>query len=133
MKRWMLLLSLTMLVMLPAGSMAAQVEGTIQGFTCVTQGKVCPVDMEDPVIAAERLFVVLTHTGDYYFIPNLDRAILARHIRQLVRVTGTINEKYRSMEASSLEINEEGKWRQVWSKEMEEKWRKELGVGKPYQ
>lgn len=66
--------------LVPALAMGGVVEETIQGLTCVTFGKVCPVDKEDPMIAAERVFVVLVKADDYYLVPNLDRAILARHI-----------------------------------------------------
>jgi hypothetical protein len=124
MKRSALFLMVTVasLVLLGSPLFAAEgtIEGTVQGFTCVTTGKVCPVGKEDPMIAAERVFVVLEKGGkDYYFVPNLDRAILARHINQMVRVTGNMNPKYRSINANKLEVKEGGSWKTVWSTEME--------------
>jgi hypothetical protein len=124
MKRSALFLMVTVVSLVLVGSplFAAEgtIEGTVQGFTCVTSGKVCPVGKEDPMIAAERVFVVLEKGGkDYYFVPNLDRAILARHINQMVRVTGNMNPKYRSINANKLEVKEGGSWKTVWSTEME--------------
>ena len=122
-------IALLAFLLIPAWAMAGTVEGTIQGFHCVTMGKTCPVGKEDPVVAAERVFVVLASSGNYYFIPNLDRAILARHIAEKVRVTGTINSKYKSITADALEVYEGGKWKTVWSKKMEEEFEKELETG----
>ena len=110
------------LVSLPAWAMAGTVEGSIQGLTCVTLGKLCPVDKEDPMIAAERIFVVLTKDNNYYFVPNLDRAILARHINRMVRVTGEISSKYKAIDAEKLEVFREDSWRTTWSI----KWQEEL-------
>lgn len=110
------------LVSLPAWAMAGTVEGSIQGLTCVTLGKLCPVDKEDPMIAAEKIFVVLTKDNNYYFVPNLDRAILARHINQMVRVKGEISSKYKAINAEKLEVFREDAWRTTWST----KWQEEL-------
>lgn len=116
-------------LLIPVWAMAGTIEGTVQGYQCVTAGKTCPVGKEDPVVAAERVFVVLTSGGNYYFVPNLDRAILARHIAEKVRVTGPINPKYKSITAEVFEVNKNGKWVTVWSKEMQEKFYKELETG----
>ena len=65
--------------------------------------------------------MVLDKAGkDYFFVPNLDRAILARHINQMVRITGKMNEKYRSINAQKLEVKEGGSWRTSWSSQMEQ-------------
>jgi hypothetical protein len=123
------ILSALALLLVAAGVFAAQIQGSVQGFSCVTQDKTCPVDQEDPVIATERVFVVLTADGDYYFVPNLDRAIMARHLREEVRVTGEINEKYDSIQAKKFEVRQNGKWKVTWSKEMEEEWRRKMQLG----
>ena len=80
-------------VLLPVCATAGSVEGSVQGFACVTQGTTCPVGKEDPMAAVERVFVVLTKGGDYYFVPNVDRAAMARYINLTVRVTGTVSTK----------------------------------------
>jgi hypothetical protein len=105
---------------------AGQVTGTVQGLTCVTMGKVCPLDQEDPVIAAEDIFVVYTDTGEHYFVPNLDRAVMARHIRETVRVTGEMQDKYNAIKAEKLEVKENGAWKTAWSQSLQQKWEKEL-------
>jgi len=103
-------------------ALAGTVEGTIQGFTCVTAGKVCPVGKEDPVIASEKIFVILTEkSGKYYFVPNLDRAILARHINQMVRVTGEISPNYPSIRAEKIEVAQKSPcWQTTWSTAMQQ-------------
>jgi hypothetical protein len=117
-------------LLVPLLAAAGSIEGSVQGFFCVTQGKVCPIGKEDPMIAAERVFVVLTDKGDYYFIPNLDRAVLGRHIGKTVRVTGKINTSYKSIRAEIFEVKENGKWRTTWSREMQEKMLKWLEIGR---
>ena len=121
------------------------VEGTVSGYTCVVLGKACPVDREDPVIAAEKVFVVVKADGTYYLVPNIDRAILARHLTEKVRVNGELDEKYKSIQAKSLEvfmtatshvgnpdptrvsplISKDG-YKTVWSQSMEQEARKML-------
>ena len=105
--------------MVPVMAIGASITGSIQGFNCVTQGKVCPIGMEDPVIAAENVFVLLVDAakGDYYFVPNVDRAILARHINEQVTVDGTVNAKMKSIKAASISV----KGKKVWSVDLEDK------------
>ncbi len=114
---------------LPQIVQAAQVEGTVQGLTCVTQDKLCPLGQEDPVVAAEEAFVVLTEEGKYYFVPNLSKSVMARHIRETVRVTGKMHDKYNSIQAKTFEVKKDGEWKTTWSKEMEEEWRKKMDYG----
>lgn len=115
------LMIVTMMVLAPIAGFAAQksLEGSIQGFTCVTQGTTCPVGKEDPMAAVERVFVLLTDSGDYYFIPNVDRAVLARHINERVKITGDLNDKYNSIKAKELDIMKMGKYEKVWDTEGE--------------
>ncbi len=103
-------------------ALAGTVEGTVQGFTCITAGKVCPVGKEDPVIATEKIFVILTkENGKYYFVPNVDRAVLARHINQMVRVTGQISPNYPSIRAEKFEVMQKGpSWQTTWSTAMQQ-------------
>ena len=112
-------------VLLPVWAVADTVEGSVQGFNCVTVGKVCPVGKEDPMIAVENVFVILTKDKDYWFIPNVTRMVLARHINQVMRVTGTLNTEYRSITAKSIEVLERGAWRKTWSKVDEDAMRDE--------
>ncbi len=118
-------------VLIPAWAFAGSgsIVGTVQGFHCITMGKTCPVGQEDPVVSAERIFVILTATGNYYFIPNLDRAQLARHIAEKVRVSGDINSKYKSIRAKKFEALKNGKWKTVWSQESQDQIDEELDFG----
>ncbi len=129
MKKLLFTSLLVLLVAVPAWVFAGQVVGTVQGLTCVTTGKICPVDKEDPLVAATRVFVVKTEGSDYYFVPNLDRALLARYLNKKVRVLGEINPRYRSVTASELQVWKSGKWKTVWTKELEEEIKKEFEVG----
>jgi hypothetical protein len=104
----------------PAVASDGTVEGTIQGYTCVSTGKVCPVGKEDPLIAHEKTFGVYTFENEFYFVPNMDRAILSRYINKRVRVVGDINTKYKSVQAKHLEVYEDGKWGTPWSLQLEE-------------
>jgi hypothetical protein len=119
-------------LLVPVFAMAASVTGSIQGFNCVTQGKVCPIGKEDPVAAAENLFVLLVDasTGDYYFIPNVDRAVLARHLNTQVTIDGAVDKKMKTIKAT--DISASGK--KAWSANMQDEIYKDLwgsGPGGP--
>jgi hypothetical protein len=113
-------LIVSIMVLVPVWAFGGQIEGTVQGFNCVTHGKVCPVGKEDPMIATERVFVVLAKDGSYYFVPNLDRGIMARHINKTVRVKGELSAKYPSVTADTLEVMKGGHWEVTWSKKWED-------------
>ncbi len=120
MKKMLLITVLMGMFFVPALALAGEVAGTVQGLQCVTTGKTCPIGKEDPVVAAERVFVVLAADGDYFFVPNLDRAIMARNITEQVKVTGAINKKYRSITAKTFQVmQDDGKWKMTWSEELE--------------
>jgi hypothetical protein len=108
-------LALFVLILLPVWASAGTVEGSIQGLTCVTTGKLCPVGKEDPMAAIEKVFVVLTAGKNYYFVPNVDRAVLARHLNQRVRVTGKVSTKYPSISAMKIDVFEGGAWKTTWT------------------
>lgn len=117
-------------LLVPVFAMAASVTGSIQGFNCVTQGKVCPIGKEDPVAAVENVFVLLVDASkdDYYFIPNVDRAVLARHLNTQVTVDGTVDSKRKAIKAT--DISSAGK--KVWSNSMEDAIYKDIwGAGSP--
>jgi hypothetical protein len=102
----------------PVMAIGATLTGSVQGLACVTQGKVCPIGMEDPVIAAENVFVLLVDAakGEYYFVPNVDRGIMARHINEQVKIDGTINAKTKAIKASDMyTMNARNAWQKVWS------------------
>jgi len=121
-----------MLMMAPVIAMGASFTGTIQGFNCVTQGKICPIGMEDPIIAAENVFVLLVDMkkGEWYFVPNVDRAILARHINTEVRIIGDVDVRMKSIKASEIYSRAADKsWKLAWSIDLQDKVWKDLFGG----
>ena len=111
---------LLMILLTAAPAPAAQRwQGSIQGLACVTQGKVCPINMEDPLIALEKTFVLLLPGGSWYYLPNLDRAILARHLNRPVAVEGTLEAGSKAIMADKLFIKRDDAWREAWSPDME--------------
>lgn len=128
MRRMMMALAVVfVLAAIPLLASAETVEGSIQGLHCVSIGKVCPVGKEDPIIAAESTFVIYTKDQKHFLVPNLDRAILARHINENARVEGKLDLKYASIMANKLEImGKDGTWKIVWTKQMQQDVLKEL-------
>jgi hypothetical protein len=119
MKRFLIMICLLVLVT-PVIAFGAQgsLEGTIQGYNCVMQGKTCPLGSEDPLVATEFTFVLLTPDNKYYFVPNIDRAVLARHVAEQVRINGDINNMNHSIKAQTIEVNRGGKWRVAYDATM---------------
>ncbi len=110
-----------LMLLVPALAFAAPVtiNGTIQGFNCVTQGRTCPIGQEDPLAATENVFVLLTPDNKYYFVPNIDRNVMARHIAEQVQIRGDLNLRQSAIRAQSLAVQRNGQWRVVWSPQMQ--------------
>jgi len=106
-----------LLLLTPVMAFGASIEGTIQGYNCVLQGKTCPIGGEDPLVATEVTFVLLTADNKYYFVPNVDRAVMARQVAKEVRINGIINNENNSIRVSTIEVKKDGKWRVVYSSE----------------
>ena len=133
-KKGIAALALCAVLLLPALAMADAVEGTIQGFHCVTQGKVCPVGKEDPLAAVEKTFVVHVQGELFYFVPNIDRAVLSRYINKMVKIEGvvhTFSKESKSIKAKDMYAKENGNWRHVWSKNKEDEIYNEIMEGTP--
>lgn len=128
-KIFITILALSFLVLTPLWAAADTIEGSVQGYTCVTQGKLCPVGKEDPMAAVENVFVVLTEDNDYFFVLNLDRAVLARHINDQVRVTGRLSPKYPAITAYTLDVFKRGAWRTTWEVAWQQRFYTELYGG----
>ncbi len=118
----MIVLSLAVLSLSPVLANAETIEGTVQGFSCITSGKACPHGQEDPLAAVESVFGVYTTDSKFYFVPNVNRSVLTRHINRPVKVTGTLNKQYSSIEAEKIEDKDDkGKWKTTWSLEAQER------------
>ena len=122
---------LTLLLATPALALAGAYVGSIQGFNCVTQGKVCPVGRDDPMVGAEQVFVLLTEGTKYYFVPNLDRGIMARHFNEEVKIEGAKSDKFNSIKATDLYVRENGKWKKAWSQDRQDRIYYEIMSGHP--
>jgi hypothetical protein len=112
-----------LLALAPVSALAAKqasVSGSIQGYYCVTQGKTCPVGQEDPMAATETVFVLHVKGANYYFVPNVDRAVLARHLNEMVTVNGVMSKDMKAIHASEIFVDKSGKSRKVWSSNMED-------------
>lgn len=115
MKKFIFLITLLILLSsVYAFGASGTIEGTVEGYNCVVQGKTCPVGMEDPLVATENTFVVLTSENKYYFVPNVDRAVMARHVAEMVRIKGDINQQNNSIKAQSIETFKNGQWKAAW-------------------
>lgn len=114
MKKFFAVTIIGLFLLAPVFAMAADFTGSIQGFMCVTQGKVCPVGKEDPVAAVENVFVLLVDAakGEYYFLPNLEREVLVRHLNQQVKISGTLDKKYKSIKVSEISVGGKVVWSQ---------------------
>ena len=65
-----------------------ELEGIIQGAKCTHYQVECFND--DNHIALEPDFVLVIPSGEYYFMPNLNRSVKARHAYKNVRVHGEL-------------------------------------------
>lgn len=127
-------LFLAALLLMPLAALAQQgdtIEGKINGLNCALTGFVCPLDKRDPVAALEADFVIQKPDGEYYMIPNIDRAVKARYFLEEVRITGQIDPRYKAITADKLEVKKDGTYQTVWSQAAQEELRKEL-FGQPF-
>jgi hypothetical protein len=65
-----------------------ELEGIIKGAKCTHYQVECFND--DNHIALEPDFVLVIPSGEYYFMPNLNRSVKARHAYKNVRVWGEL-------------------------------------------
>jgi hypothetical protein len=66
----------------------------------------------------ENVFVLLVDAakGDYYFVPNVDRVVLARHINEEVRIEGAVDMKMKTITASDIYVGS----KKIWSASMQD-------------
>lgn len=73
------------------------------------------------MIGLERDFVLVTATGDYYFLSNVALGIKARHVLETVEVTGDLNPKYKAMVVTSMKVGVKEVWSLAAQQEMEDR------------
>lgn len=109
-------LALPLVAAVPSNAVAAEtITGQLNGHSCAHGGHTCPVDRLDPHIALEPDFVLQKGPGDYYFLANVPRTTKARYVLDEVQVTGTVNEKYRSIRVDEFRVKKGDGFRTVWS------------------
>ena len=86
-------LSVMVMLTLPGSASAEKVEleGEIRGAKCTHFETECYND--DNHIALEPDFVLVMPNGEYYFMPNLARAVKARHAYKKVRIHGDLRKQ----------------------------------------
>jgi hypothetical protein len=122
-KKYCLLLGVLMVVLAQALVVNAEmttVTGKLTGLSCLIQGFVCPIDKADPMIALERDFVLVTASGDYYFLSNIGLGLKGKYALQTVEVTGDLNPKYKAIKATSLKVGGKEVWNLKAQQEMEQ-------------
>ena len=90
------------------------VSGTINGLRCVTEKIKCPVDANDPVIESLADFVLDAGDGSFFYLHNVGTNAKEGLVLKDVRVTGTVDRRYRSIEASEIEVRSNGDYQTVW-------------------
>ena len=81
-------LSMALSATLVSAGEKVELEGIIQGAKCTHYQVECFND--DNHIALEPDFVFVIPSGEYYFMPNLNRSVKARHAYRTVRVHGEL-------------------------------------------
>ncbi len=109
----------TLLTMPFVASSGETLTGRIIGHGCTVAGHVCPLDKLDPHIALEADFVLVVDSGEYYFMPNLQRGTKMRYVLDKVTVIGDVDKKYNTIDVNELIVDKGGKHRTVWSKKMQ--------------
>jgi hypothetical protein len=110
--------------MLASGEGMKSVTGSIQGYSCVSQNKVCPIGMEDAMVAVEDILVLLVDAQktEYYVITNIDQRTLARHLNEQIKVVGYVDKKLNHIWAEEIYKGT----KLVWSNKMQQDLQKEI-------
>jgi hypothetical protein len=123
-KKYVFLLGVLAMLLVPvlANAETMTVTGKVTGLTCLVQGFICPIDKADPMINLEKDFVVVTASGDYYFLSNIGLGLKGKYALDTIEVTGDVNKKYKSIKVSTIKY----KGKVVWSQVMEDTMNKQF-------
>ncbi len=107
-----------------AAATPVTLEGQFQGANCIFYSKTCPANMTDGHIAIESDFVFVHTNGKYVFVPNLDRGLKIKYLHATVKLIG--KQTGDSVRADIIKVNENGKFKEVWSLAAQEKERSDI-------
>ena len=112
------LISLALVLALASPAFCSEAfQGTIQGADCVINKLNCAKDLNDPHLAMERDFVLVTEDGTYFFMPNLRRSYKQSAYRQQVRVQG--GKKGNAIFVERFEVLKDRKFICAWDRARE--------------
>ncbi|WP_295881364.1 hypothetical protein [uncultured Thiohalocapsa sp.] len=94
---------------------AETLEGRLNGQSCAQRGHLCPARNLDAHLSFELDFVLLQADGGYWFLSNVPREAKVRHVLKQVRVRGSLNETYRSIDVDALMVRTEDGFETVWT------------------
>jgi hypothetical protein len=122
-KKYCFLLGVLALLLVPvlANAEMMTVTGKVTGLTCLVQGFICPVDKADPMINLEKDFVVVTASGDYYFMSNIGLGLKGKYALDTIEVAGDVNKKYKSIHVKTIKYKGKVVWSEAMEMEMEKK------------
>lgn len=86
--------------------------GTIEGADCVVNKLKCAKSVNDPHLAMERDFVLVTGEGSYYFMPNLTRMHKQLAYKKQVRIKG--EKKGAAIVVEKFEVLKNNKYKCSW-------------------
>ena len=89
------------------------IEGTIEGASCVINNMNCAENIDDPILALERDFILVTADGEYYFMPNLRRSDKKHAFKEQVRVSGKRNGA--ALLVENFEVLKDNRFDCVWN------------------
>jgi len=128
----LMVISVVVLLSIPILTKGASIEsltGSIQGYDCVMQKKICPIGMGDSMAAIAEVLVLLVNPeeADYYVIPNVNQKVLARHINEEIKVVGYVDKKHNSIWAEEIYVGP----KKVWSNKMQSELQKDIKGNSP--
>lgn len=94
---------------------AETLTGKLNGLSCAERGQLCPIRNIDAHLSLEHDFVLQEVDGEYWFLSNVPRDVKVRHVPEIVRISGTINKKYRSIDVQTLAVRNGVQFRTVWT------------------
>lgn len=95
------------------------ITGQLIGYQCFLHDYQCPVAQKDLMASAEKDFVLVTDTGEHYFLPNISTNLKVGYVLETVTVKGRVHK-------NSILV-QEFIWddKTIWTPEMQRQFMKE--------